>query len=99
MKLQIIYNCGVTQIFNVIKQVEFTDVIKPLRIRQNEIESLNKKQRKKHIEELNTITCKLKSYGDNWITDESPIYKSLETQKLILPEYQGGTTNVNTKLI
>ena len=97
MKIKIKYKTGNTQIYTVIShQNEYLKVIKPLRARKNEIESLKKNKFKDEYQE---IIEKLNKYNFKFVTDKSPIFKSLKTGKLCLLENQGGCHNVETTII
>lgn len=98
-RLQITYNCGVTQIFTVISHDDFLNILKPLERAKDEIEALSKKGIKKRKVELDEINEKLKAFDFKWCTDKSPIYKSVFTQVLSLGPNQGGDSPVVAKLI
>jgi len=85
-KCKIEYSCGIKQEKNLISHVEFDNVIKP---KQKRIAELNQKGFKKTASILKSEI--LKTYGDEWFTNKSPLYKSIKTGWLNLPKQQGGS--------
>ena len=61
------------RIYTVIEHKTLIEVIKPLRTRLAELESLNKNQLKKKKVELETVTDELKEWDFLWCTDKSAI--------------------------
>jgi hypothetical protein len=99
-KIIITYDNGITQEFWVIDhEEEFLNLIKPSRIRLEELLSYTKSKQKKSSIEINTLKDVLSKYNFKWCTDKSPIYDSHKNQILSLPVQQGGATKVKTKLI
>lgn len=83
----ITYDNGVTQMKNLIKHTDFRNIIRPKQKRIYELELLKK----------NRIASILKSeltmyFGEEWFTDQSPLYGAARFGFLRLPEVQGGTT-------
>jgi hypothetical protein len=95
--MSITYSNGLTQSFTIIDHTkDYLNIIKPSEKRISEIENLTKRQQKKLKEELINLKTLLSNYNFQWVTNASPIFKSLFNQKLQLPDIQGGTTNVKT---
>lgn len=97
-KLSITYSSGSIHFYNVISQKTFENVIKPAKLRIREIESLSVNGFKKYSDEYKKLKNLVKSYG-KFCTDDSPIFKSVETQILSLGKNQGGYHNVISKFI
>lgn len=82
---RITYDNGVTQIKNLISQIDFEAIIKP---KQKEIYELEIADKKK---EANAIKSELKAmFSDNYFTDKSPLFNAHLTGYLELPKVQGG---------
>lgn len=83
---QITYANGVTQTKNLIAQASFYDVIKPLSFIADELDGLKRKREaaiiKSHLKKM---------YGEHYFTNDSPIFRAINTGMLQLPEIQGGT--------
>lgn len=100
-------NNNVYQTKNLIKHEDYVEIIKPL---YKEIISLESEQTKygkknKNFIEIENKIKNIKKYikeefGEEFFTDESPIYiSSLNNGIMILPEWQGGKSKVELKVI
>lgn len=92
------------QVKTLVSHNDYENELKPLerdlKELANDLEKAKKKKRlddiKDIIENINTIKSYIVSkYGDNYFTDESPIFKSIENGGImVLPSWQGGEIKV-----
>lgn len=83
----IAYSNGVIQEKDLISQFDFELHIKPT---ANAIHLLEVAGRKRITKMLSRFLEK--SFGNNWFTDQSPLFKAKSTGALSLPTSQGGIT-------
>jgi len=90
MRIRITYQDGLRQEFDVVEQDDFEAMMSEVKVLVKEGKTKEAKQ----------VESEFKSkYGDKFCTTSSPIFKSLESQVLSLPETQGGDHPVQTQLI
>lgn len=91
------YSNGVVQHKNLVSEESYLGIIVPIYEEIYKIESESKPGYKKRVSKLKS---KLKEmFGEFWFTENSPIYKSIETGELRLPASQGGCSKIKvTKL-
>jgi hypothetical protein len=89
-RYQITYESGVTQIKNLISHEDFLNIMKPTQDKIYDLEKANNWKPTNQSKELKKDIVDM--FTKNWFTDKSPIFKSLTTGKLCLPDSQGGVT-------
>lgn len=98
-RYQITYGCGVTQQKDLIEHDDYVNIIKPTRVEIMELDMKTPQSNniKKKIKKLKNEL--LETFGDNWFTNQSPIYGALDTGILSLPNAQGGDHRCELKLL
>ena len=71
---------NVVQTKDMISHQDYVNVIKPTKLAIHELEALKKPENK---EMISALKDKLKVFGDNWFTDESPIGKAIQSGVLL----------------
>ena len=84
-KYKLTYSSGISNEKDLIRHDDFVNIIKPT---THAIGGLDSKRDKMLIGQLKGVLNEL--FGDNWFTDESPLYNGIETGILVLHENQGG---------
>lgn len=92
---KITYANGFIQTKDLISQSDYDSVLVPLKnqiqeLEKNGKESVKSKELKNEIKEM---------FGSNFFTDDSPLYKAIETGYIELPESQGGKQKCKLELI
>lgn len=83
---KIVYNNGFEQTKNLISHTDYIEIIKPISSIAANLE-LSKSTRN----EAKVLKKLLKNmFGDEWFTDNSPLFESIKTGILSLPKHQGG---------
>lgn len=67
----------------------YLPVIKKL---QYYIDILEQKKKKRAVNKIKSIMSDM--FSNNWFTNKSPLYNSIKTGVLILPDQQGGKHNI-----
>ena len=90
-RYQITYKNGVVQEKNLILHSDYKHIIIPKEDRFYELSKDKKSLTQTEIEEMIQIKNDLfQMFGDEWFTDNSPIFKAINTGILSLPLSQGG---------
>ncbi len=88
----ITYSNGVTQKKRLIPQSDYNNIIRPKLIEAEKFFAKNDKAKG------NALKAEIKAqFGDNYFTDESPLYEAIESGILSLPKIQGGNTACTIK--
>lgn len=89
-KYKIVYENGFKQQKNLISNKDYLEIVRPLSNIAATLE-IDKKTRSE-ARSLKKVISSL--FGEEWFTDESPLFNAIKTGTLSLPESQGGNHKV-----
>jgi hypothetical protein len=94
----ITYDGNISQEKNLIEHSDYICVIKPTNQKITELEMKQplSNNTKKKIKALKQEL--LEMFGENWFTNQSPLFEAMETGILSLPKQQGGDHNCKVVL-
>ena len=75
-----------------VSEDDFSNIITPIRSIIYTIEMDNRFKPTSESKQLKKLLVDM--FGDYWFTEDSPLGKAIGTNKLVLPEHQGGVRNV-----
>jgi hypothetical protein len=79
----ITYENGISQYKNLISHTDYLNIVKSIQSKIGELEIQDYKKNKDKIQSLKNKQVSL--FGENWFTDESPLFLAIESGEMNLP--------------